>query len=242
MFIISANDGTAVIPAVEQAIAAGITVVAEFVPVGTRYDTAEPQVDGIYFVGDIITDNGKILGELGLDAAKAAGIDKPLVAYLQGMPDLPLDNARTKAVVATLKAGGAEVLDTYIGGYTKDSGRVAGQDLFAAHPDVDVIIGFSQAIAGVETVIPENLKGKIQLIANGGSVQAVSAVKEGRWYGAYVYAETLEGAKAAEIGLAVARGEEVPKSVTMAQIADENGFTVKGTKETLANVDGFYND
>jgi ribose transport system substrate-binding protein len=242
VFIVQANDGTAVIPAVEQAIAAGITVVAEFTPVGTRYDTAEPQVEGMYFVGDIITENGEIIAQLGLDAAAAQGIDKPVIAYLQGFPDLPLDNARTKAAVSTLEAGGAEVIDTYVGGYTTDSGRAAGQDLFAAHPDVNVVIGSSQAIAGVETVIPEDLVGKVQLVGNGGSVQAVTAVKEGRWFGTYVYPETLAGAKAAEIGLGAARGEDMPNSVTVKVVAEENGIAVAGTAETVTDLEGFYND
>jgi len=242
VLIVQANDGTAVIPAVEQAIAQGLTVVAEFTPVGTRYDTAEPQVEGMYFDGDAITENGEIIAELGLDAAAAEGIDKPVIAYLQGFPDLPLDNARTEAAVSTLKAGGAEVIDTYVGGYTKDSGRAAGQDLFAAHPDVDVVIGSSQAIAGLETVIPDDLVGKVQLVGNGGSIQAVTAVKEGRWYGTYVYPETLAGAKAAEVGAGAARGEDMPDSVTVKVVAEENGIDVKGTAETLEEQEGFYND
>ena len=45
-FIVQANDGNAVVPAIQEAIEDGITVVAEFTPVGTRYDTIEPQVAG----------------------------------------------------------------------------------------------------------------------------------------------------------------------------------------------------
>src|SRR4051812_41189156 len=44
--VIQANDGTAMVNPVKQAVAAGITVVAEFTPIGGRYDTAAPQVPG----------------------------------------------------------------------------------------------------------------------------------------------------------------------------------------------------
>ncbi|WP_347354809.1 substrate-binding domain-containing protein, partial [Intrasporangium sp.] len=58
VFIVQANDGTAVIPAIEQAVAAGITVVVEFTPIGTRYDTLEPQVPGTITLIDVPTENG----------------------------------------------------------------------------------------------------------------------------------------------------------------------------------------
>ncbi|HET6494263.1 MAG TPA: sugar ABC transporter substrate-binding protein [Thermoleophilia bacterium] len=242
VFIVQANDGAAVIPAVEQAIAKDIVVVAEFTPIGTKYDTAEPQVEGMYFVGDVITDNGVAIAELGLQAAEEAGISEPVIAYLQGMPTLPLDNARTDAAVSTLEAGGAKVISNLVGGYSQDEGRKVGQDLFAAHPDVNVVIGSAQSIAGVERVIPAALKGKVFLVGNGGSTQAVTAVQEGRWFACYYYPEPLAGAKAAEVGIGVARGETMPKSVTESSIAEENGFSVMGTKAALEGRTGWYDD
>ena len=242
VFIIQANDGAAVIPAVEQAMAKGIVVVAEFTPIGTRYDTAEPQVEGMYFVGDVPTENGAAIATLGLQGAEKAGVSKPKIAYLQGMPTLPLDNARTEAAVQTLKDGGATVISNFVGGYTQDEGRKVGQDLFAAHPDVTAVIGSSQAIAGVETVIPESLKGKVMLVGNGASTQAVTAVQEGRWFGCYYYPEPDAAAKAAEVGVGVVRGQTMPNSITGASIAEAMGFTVMGTAETLEGRTGFYSD
>lgn len=236
VFIIQANDGAAVIPAVKAAIAKGITVVAEFTPIGTRYDTAESQVDGMIFVGDVPTSNGAALATLALKAC--ADLKPCTVAYLQGFKSLPLDNARTKAVVDALKAGGATVIDQYEGGYTQDSGRKVGQDLFLAHPDVNVVVGSSQAIEGLETVIPAALKGKVQLVGNGASEQAVNAVKEGRWFGVYYLPEkSVDATKAAELGLAASRGATVPMSTDIAKLVN-----VLGTKDTLQNAIGEYKD
>jgi ribose transport system substrate-binding protein len=245
VFIVSANDSTALVPAVTAAISKGITVVAEFTMIGatpTTYDTAQPQVPGMYFVGDVPTDNGKALAQLALEAAKTAGMSHPIIAYLQGMPSLPLDSARTKAAVATLQAGGATVISSYVGGYTQAQGRSVGQDLFTAHPDVNVVIGSAQAIEGLETVIPAALKGKVQLVGNGGSTQSVVGVQQGRWYACYCSPTPLEGAMAAQVGLGAARGQTEPKSVTQVQLAKQNGFNVMGTKAALGNYKSTYSD
>lgn len=225
VFILQANDGTAVVPAVRKAVQSGITVVVQFTPVGTRYDTAEPQVPGTISLVDVPTRNGERLGRLGVGACETVK-DKPCqVAYLEGLKTLPLDNARTKSVVKTLEsAPDVKVVEQLEGGYTRDSGRKAMQDLLQAHPDVNVVIGSSQALFGAESVA----KGKdIRYVGNGASRQAVTAVREGRWYGIPYLPVKTAGAKAAELGLAKARGEKVPAATDMSSLAPNGGVVTK---------------
>ena len=147
MFVVQANDGNAVVPAIKQALKKGITVVGEFTPVGPNYATIQPQVPGLIFVGESPVANGHSLGHLGVEAC--AGINPCKVAYLQGFKSLPLDNARTAAVLQTLKsAKNVQVVASPEGGYTQASGLKAAQDVLSAHSDVNVIIGSSQAIEG----------------------------------------------------------------------------------------------
>jgi ribose transport system substrate-binding protein len=237
VIIVQANDGTAVVPAVQQAVRAGITVVVEFTPIGTRYDTVEPQVDGTITIIDIPTKNGAALGTLGLRACKAKAVKPCKVAYLQGFKVLPLDNARTNAALATLKADpDVQVVADVEGGYTQDAGRKAFQDVLQANPDVNVVIGSSQAIEGASALA----KGKdIAFIGNGGSTQAVTAVQNGDWFAAYVIPEKTEGAKAAELGLKKARGEQVPTSLDASTLTPFNGL---GTRENLRGVTAEYSD
>src|SRR3546814_1087783 len=75
------------------------------------------------------------------------------VGYMEGFRALPLDNARTDAVVETLTEGGAEVVAQVEGGYTADAGQAAFQDIITANPDVDVVIGSSQAIGDRKGVV-----------------------------------------------------------------------------------------
>jgi ribose transport system substrate-binding protein len=237
VFVVQANDGAAVVPAIRSAVQAGITVVVHFTPVGTRYDTADPQVDGTITLIDVPTLNGEGLAELAIQACASRKLDPCEVGYLEGLKALPLDNARTQAAVAKLKAApGVELKAQLEGGYTQESGRKAMQDVLQKNPGIDVIIGASQAVLGAEAVA----KGKdISYVANGASRQTVKAVQEGRWFGAYYLPVKTLGAKAAELGLRKARGEQVP-GTNLA--TDVQPGTSMGTKDALAQVSGEYDE
>jgi ribose transport system substrate-binding protein len=236
-FIIQANDGNAVVPAVEDAIADGITVVGEFTPIGTRYDTIEPQVDGLIFVGEPPTENGEGLADMAIQACKDR--DPCRVVYLEGFKALPLDNARTKAFTERLATGeNTELIASVEGGYTQDSGLAAAQDVLQAHRQIDVMVGSAQAIQGAEQAIKDaGRTDEIQLVGNGGSKQAVTGVREGRWFGTYIIAERSSGAKAAELAIAAARGDDVSESFDTRELQEPIG-----TKENLGDFEGQYSD
>jgi ribose transport system substrate-binding protein len=237
IIVLQANDGTAVVTAVKQAIRAGIIVVVEFTPVGGRYDTTDPQVPGTINIVDAPTINGDGLAELGLGACEQMQAPAPCkVAYLQGFENYPLDTARTDAAVAGLKDGGADVVASVVGGYTPDTGRAAFQNVLQAHPDVQVVIGSSQAIEGAAPLAA----GKdIKFVGNGGSTQAFDGVKSGQWYGVYVVPEKSEGAKAAQLGIDKARGKDVAVATDVRTLTDYDSL---GTKETLADETAEYTD
>lgn len=220
VFVVQANDGTAVVPALQDAISKGIKVVAEFTPVGSKYDTAEPQIPGVISIVDVPTSNGTALGELGAEACKKAAADPCQVAYLEGFKALPLDNARTEAAKAALKAAGVDLVASVEGGYTADSGRAAMQDVLQSHPDVNVVIGSSQAISGAQQAAGDK---KISFVGNGASRQAMTAVRDGHWYAVYCLPEATEGATAAALGLAASRGANVPVATLANALAPSEG-------------------
>lgn len=231
-FVIQSNDGNSVVPVVEEAVEAGIVVVGEFTPIGSDYDSIEPQVEGMTsYVGTSIVANGEGLAELGIMACESLGADPCQVAYLQGFRALPLDNARTEAVLAGLEAAeNVEVVASPEGGYTQATGLAAAQDVLLANPDVDVIIGSSQAILGAEQAVEDaGLTGQVALIGNGAPRQAVAAVREGRWFAVWADAETSAGKEAASVAIRAARGEEVPSSVDTTKLLP----TPFGTAENL---------
>lgn len=237
--IVQANDGTAMVNPVRQAVAAGITVVVQFTPIGGKYDTIQPQVPGTVTVIDPPTVNGVGLAKLGVQACASIKVATASckVAYLQGFANYPLDAARTKSVVENLKAGGVQtVISNLVGGYTPDTGRAAMQNLLQAHPDVNVVIGSSQALEGAT---PLAAGKQIAFVGNGGSTQAFDYVRKGTWFGVYDVPEKTEGAKAAELGLDKARGQNVPVA---SNTCDLTSFACLGTATTLKGVTADYSD
>jgi len=211
-FVVQANDGNSVIPALQQAVKAHIAVVAEFTPIGSNYASLTPPIPGVTFVGEAPVHNGMELGALGIQACK--GLNPCNVAYLEGFKSLPLDNARTAAVKKELAtASNVKLVADVEGGYTQAEGLKAAQDVLQAHSDVNVIIGSSQAIEGAQQAVKKAGKtGKIKLIGNGGSCQAVAGVKSGAWFATYALPETTSGFKATELAIQAGNGQKVPVS------------------------------
>jgi ribose transport system substrate-binding protein len=234
--VLQANDGTAVVSAVKQAVAAGIVVVVEFTPVGGRYDTTDAQVPGTINIVDAPTINGEGLAKLGLGACEETAAQPCKVAYLQGFANYPLDTARTNATVEALQAGGADVVASVVGGYTPDTGRAAFQNVLQAHPDVNVVIGSSQAVQGAAPLAEGR---NIKFVGNGGSSQAFAGVLSGQWYGAYVIPEKSEGAKATQLGIDRARGKDVPTATDARSLTS---YDALGTKDTLQGQTAEYSD
>lgn len=237
VIVIEANDNLAVQKPLEDAIAAGITVVVEFTPVGPSFTTADPQVKGALSIVDPPVANGEALGKMGLMACKQAAASTCKVAYMEGFRTLPLDNARTKAVVDTLTKGGAKVVAQVEGGYTADKGQAAFQDIITANPDVNVVIGSAQAIGGAS--LAAGADSKVLFVANGGSKQAVAAVKDGKWFAAYTLDVYKNGYTATELGLEKHQGKDVKTTTNESELAPGKGI---GTKENLGTFEGTYSD
>lgn len=233
VIVIQANDNLVVQEPLRRAVEAGISVVIEFTPVGPDFNTVEPQVEGAISMVDLPAVNGEALADMAISACEEVD-GECKVAYMEGAPSLPLDNTRTKAVVDTLKATGGDivVLPNVVGGYSADEGRTAFQNIMQANPDVDVVIGSSQAIAGAATVAGAGTD--IKFIANGTPQSAVQKVRSGEWFALYATDAVLNGKLAAEAGIKHAKGEKVPMAVEERNTAPGKGI---GTKENLDEAD-----
>ena len=237
MYIMLASDSVGMATAAQEAIAKGITVVASFTPLGAKFDTLEPQVPGLIVVGETPVSNGKVLAELAISACENKSPCN--VAYLEGFKALPLDNARTKAFVDTLKASSTaankiKLVAQVEGGYAADSGKKAAQDVIQAHPEVNVMVGSSQAILGATDVVDVK---KVALIGNGSSTEAYANVKSGKWFGLYNSDIKGMGAKSVEIGLDAANGKNPNPVFDTQTLLDPHG-----TASVIGDLTGTYSD
>jgi ribose transport system substrate-binding protein len=241
VFVIQANDGSAVVPEVKKAIQKGIVVVAEFTQVGSNYSEIAPQVPGEISVVESSVLNGTDLGKLAIGAC--GSLPTCNVIYYQGFTTLPLDVARTKAVLAELKTDShAKLLEDPVGGYLQSSGETVTEDVLSAHPDVNVIVGSSQAIEGATIILKSHhLLGKVKLIGNGGSTQAVDYVRAGTWYATYGIPEVTDGYDATVYGIEKLQGGHPPTSVNSAGLGPASG---NWTQSVISkdNIQGQYSD
>ena len=218
VFVIQANDGSAVVPEVKDAIAKHIVVVAEFTQVGSNYSKIAPQVPGEISIVESAVGNGTDLGKLAIGACGAMSACN--VVYFQGDPALPLDVARTNAVLAELKTDShVKLLEDPVGGYVAATGETVTEDVLSAHPDVNVIIGSSQAMEGATIVLQgRHLIGKVKVIGNGGSTQAVNFIHAGTWYATFGIPEVTDGYDAALYGIEKLQGGHPPTATDSATL------------------------
>ncbi len=234
LYVMLASDSVGMATAAKEAIDAGITVVAAFTPLGADFSTLEPQVPGLAVVGETPTSNGSILAELAAEAC--ADLNPCNVAYLEGFKALPLDNARTEAFVATLAAANpnAKLVAQVEGGYSPDSGKKAAQDAIQANPDINVMVGSSQAILGAETVVDP---AKVKLIGNGASCEAFEAVTAGKWYALYNLDTVAMGYESVILGSEIANGGTPALVINSQELRDP-----KGTADVIAGYECAYSD
>jgi ribose transport system substrate-binding protein len=207
--IISPNDGNALVPDIQNALAQDLAVACMLSPCGPEVDTLKPQIEGIAQAGTSFPNNGKAIAE---GVVKACGDKNPCnVAYLPGVSDVPYEKARLDGFMNTLKShSNIKVVARQDGQYLADPALKATQNILQGHSDLDVIASSGdQMIVGAEQALEgANLEGKVALVGNGASVLGVKAIKEGRWDSSAVYLPYTEGKVSAEYVIKKARGEE----------------------------------
>ncbi|CCH77472.1 putative ABC-type sugar transport system periplasmic component-like protein [Nostocoides japonicum T1-X7] len=233
--VLATVDGSAAIPAVQDALDAGLKVVVLNQVVGTKLDTADPQVAGIS--ASVLAPpqaTGERLGKL---TVKACAETKPCdVVYMYGTKGTPFDDAVRKGFDAQIAGDGAiKVVADAEGGFLgTDQPRKATQDVIQAHPSFDVLVGSGdQQIRGALLALTDAGKTKVKVIGVGGSEPAIAGVKDGTWWGDVAGAPVTEGHAAfAAMMDAVKNGKDEGGVDVTDQLVD-NGLITK------ANVDKF---
>ncbi len=207
-FVLLANDGNVVAPAVEDAIAKGIKVVAVYTPIGPDIDSIELQTEGLVAtVANPISGNGKGLADATIDACGDA--DPCNVAYVSGGFTIPFEAKKFEAFKAAIAEHDQIVLKGQAeAGFLRENGYKVGQDLLQAHPDITVFVtSGDQMTFGAEQAMEDAGKSGIQFIGNGASAESVEAVCDGRWHSSYVYLPFSEAKQGTEFAIQAVRGE-----------------------------------
>jgi ribose transport system substrate-binding protein len=206
-FIVTAIDSAGIVPAVEDALAAGITVVATDTPIGPDYTTTDIQVDGVS--GSILRPAsliGEDYREMFLQLCE--GKDPCVAVWIPGVRGTVFDQALEDELTAVSEENPSiELIIGPDGGYLAEPAFTAMQDILQANPQIDIVATSDQMAQGAEQAIEDaGRTGEMVIIGGGASKPAVTAVTEDRWYATPTFVPFDEGREAMEMAIIAARG------------------------------------
>jgi len=228
--------GTALVPLVQQAIAAGIKVVNMDQILGSNLRTAAPQVTGLSGNAVFNPYNGGVTdGKLSAEACEALKANPCDVGFLYDVKASNLDGAVHAGFLVGLATDpNAKITNTGQTNFSQAQALTASQNMLTANPNLDVIWGSDQGAEGAASAVAQAGKqGKVLIIGAGGGSIAIADVKSGVLYGELFNAPATEGTVAMQM---------MAKALTTGQSSggvDVAATFPNGGAITKANVDQF---
>jgi ribose transport system substrate-binding protein len=180
------DDGPGLVSLVHQAAAAHILVGAWNQPIGSNVTTPTPTVAGVTTqVMFPIEPNGVVMGDLTLKACAASDFNPCNVAFLYYSEGSTYDTAIVQGFDSATKGNSSiKVVGGANTDATRQGGLTAAQTLLQGNPNIDVMIGTSQAAEGaIPAVAAANVGHKVYLLGESLTRQGAADVKAGTLYG-----------------------------------------------------------
>lgn len=210
-WFIGPNDGGPLTPTIKQAIRQGVKVACTLVPCGPDIRNTKVQIPGLVAqIGIGFYENGQLLGQLVKTACR--GKNPCEVFWLPGLPELPLEKARTDGLYSVIrKEPNIKVVAVQPGGYLAAPALKATQNVLQANPGIDIIVSSGdQMIAGAYRAARlAGLEKRIKMFGNGCTFQAKRDILAGRIFGCAVYLPRTEGRIAVDLLVRAVNGERI---------------------------------
>lgn len=194
-------------PAYEQAVAAGV-------PVLNVNDAVIPSVSN--YVGNVQKDNGVRVAKWFIENAPAGG----KVAVIEGQPGVFAAGQRTAGFTETITgAGNFEVVASVPANWSRELAFNAAATILQQHPD---LIGFyanndGMALGVVEAVKAAGLQDQTAVFGTDGVSDAYASIRAGDLTGTVDSFPVLTGEIAMEVVLRLLAGQELPRVVATPQ-------------------------
>lgn len=236
-YVMVPNDPVGIVPAAEQALAAGATATSLF-PIGPDLDNLEPQLEGI------ITSAGSVSVSAIAAAEKVVefceGIDPCRVIVIMGQLQFPFDNLRLQSFEEVLNQhDNIEILAVGEGQYSQDVSLTTMQDLLQTHPEFEVLLSNAdQHVTGALVALQDaGLDVESMWISGGGASKvAIDGIRSGVWDATISGFPVTEGYLAAKAVIASLRGEPF-EQVNDINVVNELGVAVITQAELDATPD-----
>ena len=219
-----------------------MTQIASKIPV-TYIDTSVPGTGMTSVQSDNLTigrESGKLTAKRFLDMGKTS---IKMVILTGPATDEFVGPNRRQGFLDGLKEGGLpfEIKAEQAGDYAQDKGQVAAENMLAANPDIDLVMGLNDSMTlGGYNVIngKEQYKNVYVAAAADGQKEALALIKQGGCNGKYIStglnSPSLAAEEALKISVAVATGQKKPSDYP------PESFT-KAVGIGCNNIDEYYN-
>ena len=219
-FVLKAVAGPTMIQCAEDAIAAGIKVVAQGNALGPDPASVELQVEGLSAsVIHSAKTNGEGLMELIDLACQAKGEPECEVIYLFGPLAFDYSSISRDVLYAAIEADHPEitVVAEQTQNFSPDEAIQAARQLLPANPGTDVLAldcSFC-AVALVDVLAELGLTDSVLLLASASDGPSIEQVKTGEQFGEVLLLPATEARVAMEFAIKAARGEDLGDDVTI---------------------------
>jgi ribose transport system substrate-binding protein len=210
--LVNSVDGTAMIPAIDQALAKGIKVVCGFSICGPDQSKFAKEIPGV--VAQIASDY-QAVGKAAADALEqgCAKQNPCNTVYMDGTPTLAADQTFKQGFDNEVKKfSNVKIVATGQGQFAAGPALTSMKDILQAHPDIQAVASVSdQEISGVQQALAESpLAGKhVVLVGDGASDLAKAGMLGGVWYASAILRPYNEGFLEAQDAIAAVRGKAV---------------------------------
>ena len=184
-----------------------MTQIASQIPV-VYIDTSVPETGTTSVQSDNLTigrESGKITAKRFLDMGRTS---IKMVVLLGSPSDEFVGPARRQGFLDGLTEGGLpfEIVSEQRGDYAQDKGQVAAENMLAANPDVDLIMGLndSMTLGAYQVISKPEYQNVYAAAAADGQKEALALIKEGGCDGRYLSTGLNSPSLAADGALAIA--------------------------------------
>jgi ribose transport system substrate-binding protein len=225
VLLVTSLDGNAVVPALKQAHAAGIPILAV---------SNEPSEAGIALLSGFSGPDDYVQGQIAAELLHEALGGKGGIGIIEGSPGQSTTLLRTNGLKDKLKelGSGIEILGAQTGDWNPVKAKDIAQAFLTAHGDKMVGLFAQDDNSGAAAAEVFKAAGRdIKVVGTGGTINGLKAIKDGLMYGTMDQSPTTDAKQALEMGIKLAKGEALPNKrnvIPMPKITAANVGEFKG--------------
>ncbi len=226
VLLVTSLDGNAVVPALKQAHAAGIPILAV---------SNEPSEAGIALLSGFSGPDDYVQGQIAAELLHEVLGGKGGIGIIEGSPGQSTTLLRTNGLKDKLKElnSGIEILGAQTGDWNPVKAKDVAQAFLTSYGDkmVGLFAQDDNSGAAAAEVFKAAGRGDIKVVGTGGTVNGLKAIKDGLMYGTMDQSPTTDARQALEMAVKLAKGEALPNKrniIPMPKITAANVGEFKG--------------